>query len=141
MYARTFEISACHFNGTATYDRYQEALAGGPSAAKLLRAVLADCHGHNFVIDVTVRGHAVQRTGELHAYLVSDAELEQVVREWDRTNLSVHPDFVSRRARATTEMMAAILAEKLATHFGARLEWEVRVHETRDIAATARRSA
>ena len=81
MYARTFEISACHFNGTATYDRYQEALAGGPSAAKLLRAVLADCHGHNFVIDVTVRGHAVQRTGELHAYLVSDAELEQVVRD------------------------------------------------------------
>ena len=133
-YEREFTLQSCHFNSKETYDRYERAIkpmVGTESARQDLLAVLKDIHGHNFKVKVI-------GTRELMAdddcVVVWDEELDKLVSEWDRTNLSVHPDF--KGFRATTEVMAVLLKEKLAKKWQ-DVHWVVVVEETRDIRAVA----
>jgi len=133
-YEREFVLQSCHFNSQQTYEKYNAALLARNEDRKLtidsLFEVLPDIHGHNFTVlvvgdvDATIKDPVV----------VWDEDLDKLVNEWNRTNLSVHPDFEGYRA--TTEVMAMLLKRKLSKRWP-KVAWVVAVRETDDIRAVA----
>lgn len=85
-------------------------------------------HGHNYSLDVTIRGPIDERTG-----MVMDlAELKRIVGEavverFDHVDLSVDPLF--RERVPTTENIAIAVWELLLPKLGAERLWQVRVWE------------
>jgi 6-pyruvoyltetrahydropterin/6-carboxytetrahydropterin synthase len=85
-------------------------------------------HGHNYTVDVTVRGVIDERTG-----MVMDlAELkrlvgETVVERFDHAELNADPLFRGRVP--TTENLAVAIWELLAPKLGRERLWQVRVWE------------
>lgn len=135
IYERTFWLQAAHFNSQLSYDCVW-ALAKEPGTKGLRRdealSLCRDVHGHNFRITVMLEGDPVKGKSP---WLVDDVQLAQVVMEWDNTNISLHPDFMGPRWRATTELMAHVLYAKLWDVFGPIVR-AVTVNETHDISAT-----
>lgn len=85
-------------------------------------------HGHNYTLDVTIRGPIDPQTG----MVVDLAELKRIVGEtvvdrFDHADLSVDPLFRGRVA--TTENIAIAVWELLAPKLGADRLWQVRVWE------------
>jgi 6-pyruvoyltetrahydropterin/6-carboxytetrahydropterin synthase len=85
-------------------------------------------HGHNYTLDVTVRGPIDPRTG----MVIDLSELkgivtESVVSRFDHADLSADPVFRGRVA--TTENIAIAVWELLAPKLGADRLWQVRVWE------------
>lgn len=135
-YKRTFRFSAAHFNELWCYQTVWELDMCTPDRAGLLR-LLSEVHGHNFFVVVTVVGMMDIDEAQVSDWLIDDLALEKVVMEWANINLSVHPDFMSIRARATTERMAAILLRKLRAKFSRHVHVRgVEVWETDDIVAS-----
>lgn len=102
--------------------------------------LLKDIHGHNFRIDVEIRTHFVENEfNPSKAWLVDDEKLMNIVMAWDNMNVSMHPDFLDKKLRATTENMAIVLLLKLreAQIYTQKVNIRVRVHETDDIYAEA----
>jgi 6-pyruvoyl-tetrahydropterin synthase len=134
QYVRTYRFSAAHFNSSATYQLvWGWSDCGGDAYCRqdVVMLALADIHGHNFKIEVHVSG-SVPKEG----WLIDDVELEKVVMEWANTNLSMHPDFIDRKLRATTENMASLLYQKLNNGRFPAVEIDtVIVRETKDIFA------
>lgn len=96
--------------------------------------MLSCIHGHNFRIEIEIHAPIYERNAD---WVVDDAELQRIVAEWDGKNLSVHPDFLTPRIRATTENMADILLNKLINKVkGSKLAFTVTVHETDEISAS-----
>lgn len=143
IYERKFMLQSCHFNSSLTYDKYEQANCmvlehdhGVKEVRRIFNEVMADIHGHNFI--VTVTGNKQFVDGE-SCVVVWDEELEAMVRAWDRTNLSVHSDFVNcvgPYRRATTETMAYLLQKKLLKKWP-DVFWNVSVQETPEIMAVA----
>lgn len=85
-------------------------------------------HGHNYTLDVTVRGPIDARTG-----MVMDlAELKRVVGEtvverFDHADLNQDPLFRGRVP--TTENLAVAVWDLLETKLGLERLWQVRVWE------------
>jgi len=135
-YVRTFTLQSAHLNSAHAYQILWDAAdnkGGRVAAADVLDAMLA-CHGHNFKIVVELAGVKPINV----PWLVDDVRLTSIVMSWDNVNLSVHPDFLNFRLRATTENMAAVLIDKLRDALGnAALVKSVTVHETADIYAVA----
>jgi 6-pyruvoyltetrahydropterin/6-carboxytetrahydropterin synthase len=90
---------------------------------------LTSVHGHNYTLEVTVRGAVDERTG-----MVMDlAELkwvvgEAVIQRFDHANLNEDPLFAGG-AIPTTENLARVLWELLAPKLGADRLWRVRLWE------------
>ncbi len=85
-------------------------------------------HGHNYTLDVTIRGAIDPQTG----MVVDLAELKRIVGEtvvdrFDHADLSADPLFRGRVA--TTENIAIAVWDLLAPKFGADRLWQVRVWE------------
>lgn len=85
-------------------------------------------HGHNYTLDVTVRGPIDERTG----MVVDLAELKRVVTEtvvdrFDHADLNADPLFRGRVP--TTENIAVIVWGLLAAKLGLDRLWRVRVWE------------
>jgi len=138
-YTRTFTFSAAHFNGERTYQNYYTWLdwiecrnvLSRDEAITLIDLVLRDCHGHDFKVEIDAAGKPDAR-----GILVLDEELEQQVKRWDRTNISIMPEFVERRCRATTEAMAEDLHGRLMLLYP-NVTFTVKVWEVPDLYATA----
>ena len=85
-------------------------------------------HGHNYALEVTVRGPIDSETGmvinltELKA-VVNDA----VIRRFDHADLSADPLFRGRVA--TTENIAITVWDLLVDKLGAERLWQIRVWE------------
>ena len=85
-------------------------------------------HGHNYTLDVTVRGPIDATTG-----MVMDlAELKRIVGEtvverFDHADLNADPLFRGRVP--TTENLAIVVWELLQPKLGAERLWQVRVWE------------
>jgi 6-pyruvoyltetrahydropterin/6-carboxytetrahydropterin synthase len=85
-------------------------------------------HGHNYALDVTVRGPIDATTG-----MVMDlAELKRIVTEtvverFDHADLNADPLFRGRVP--TTENLALVIWELLEPKLGAERLWQVRVWE------------
>jgi 6-pyruvoyl-tetrahydropterin synthase len=99
------------------------------SALEVVQRFFRGMHGHTFYVTVDVLRAEVNADG----FVVDDVQLEALVMEWHRVNLSAHPDFLLDRIRATTESMASILAHKI--HDRLKVRTRVRVQETADISA------
>lgn len=109
-YTRRYVLQACHFNGAAEYAQLADAMRSSSSDKEAaLWQCLRGSHGHNFKVEVIVEGPIIGDDG----YLVDDELITQTVMAWDNCNLSVHPDFMQRGLRATTENMVRLLIEKL----------------------------
>jgi 6-pyruvoyltetrahydropterin/6-carboxytetrahydropterin synthase len=85
-------------------------------------------HGHNYTLDVTVRGRIDPQTG----MVIDLAELKRVVGEtvvdrFDHADLTADPLFRGRVP--TTENIAITVWELLAPKLGADRLWQVRVWE------------
>jgi 6-pyruvoyltetrahydropterin/6-carboxytetrahydropterin synthase len=85
-------------------------------------------HGHNYTLDVTVRGAIDPRTG----MVIDLAELKRVVSEtvverFDHADLNADPLFRDRVP--TTEHIAIAVWELLVAKLGADRLWQVRVWE------------
>lgn len=118
-------------------------LHSGMLSAEENRAVYGKCnnpygHGHDYVMDVTVRGEVDERRGRLISIEALDQFVQVVVlKNFDRRNLNVE---VSEFATMvpTTEMLAAVIARRLRAAWpvafggsGARFE-KLRIGETRN---------
>jgi 6-pyruvoyl-tetrahydropterin synthase len=139
VYRRTFRFAAAHFNSLWAYQRVWDV---GPQGCgftvEQLMRLLGDIHGHNFRVELVLQGIF----GRDESWLVDDVVLDKIVMEWANTNLSVHPDFVKRRLRATTEQMALVLYDKLVGRLHGLPHVEaVTVYETDDISATVEHGA
>lgn len=89
---------------------------------------LGAAHGHNYTLDVTIRGPIDPRTG----MVVDLAELKRVVTEtvvdrFDHADLNADPLFRDRVP--TTENLALVIWELLRAKLGAERLWRVRVAE------------
>jgi 6-pyruvoyltetrahydropterin/6-carboxytetrahydropterin synthase len=85
-------------------------------------------HGHNYTLDVTVRGPIEPQTG----MVIDLSELKAVVTEtviarFDHADLNADPAFRGRVP--TTENIAIVVWELLAPKLGAERLWQVRVWE------------
>lgn len=85
-------------------------------------------HGHNYTLDVTVRGPIDERTG----MVVDLGELKRIVGEtvverFDHADLNADPLFRGRVP--TTENLARAVWELLAPKLGAERLWQIRVWE------------
>jgi 6-pyruvoyltetrahydropterin/6-carboxytetrahydropterin synthase len=85
-------------------------------------------HGHNYIVDVTVRGPIDGETG----MVIDLAELksivgETVVERFDHADLNRDPAFRGRVP--TTENVAITIWELLAPKLGTERLWQVRVWE------------
>jgi 6-pyruvoyltetrahydropterin/6-carboxytetrahydropterin synthase len=89
-------------------------------------------HGHNYALDVTVRGPIDPETG----MVIDLAELKRIVHDcvverFDHANLNDDPLF---RARVpTTENVAIAVWDLLEPKLGAERLWQVRVWEDRTL--------
>ena len=135
-YQRQFILQSCHFNGASEYAAFQQAQALWNSdpykAYALLRQAARNTHGHNFAVQITVRADP---EFSFKDWLVDDIALEEVVREFDNQNLSLHPAF--EKMRATTENLAELLAGRIAAILPRAMRVSVDVQETRDIHAVS----
>jgi 6-pyruvoyltetrahydropterin/6-carboxytetrahydropterin synthase len=85
-------------------------------------------HGHNYTLDVTVRGPIDERTG----MVIDLAELKHIVEDtvvtrFDHADLNADPVF--RERVPTTEHIAQVIWELLAPKLGGDRLWQVRVWE------------
>jgi 6-pyruvoyltetrahydropterin/6-carboxytetrahydropterin synthase len=85
-------------------------------------------HGHNYTVDVTVRGPIDERTG----MVIDLSELKRIVGEtvvdrFDHADLNA--DALFRNRVPTTENIALVIWDLLAAKLGAERLWQVRVFE------------
>ena len=85
-------------------------------------------HGHNYTLDVTIRGSIDERTG----MVIDLGELKRIVNEtvvdrFDHADLNADPAFRGRVP--TTENIAIAVWELLAPKLGPDRLWQVRVWE------------
>ena len=90
------------------------------SAAHHLRGYAGACanpHGHNWEIEVFVRGEGLDRTGFLVDFRELKARLRSVLGELDHRDLNALPVFLRRNP--TSENLAHYLFDSLAERFDA----------------------
>ncbi|MGH7308541.1 MAG: 6-carboxytetrahydropterin synthase [Candidatus Rokuibacteriota bacterium] len=85
-------------------------------------------HGHNYTLDVTVRGPLDERTG----MVIDLGELKRIVTDtvierFDHADLNA--DSLFRGRVPTTENLAVVLWELLAPKLGTERLWRIRVWE------------
>jgi len=117
---------------------YEVSITAHFSAAHRLKGYRGACaavHGHNWEVEVFVRGERLNRTGILMDFRKLKEAVRQAVATLDHADLNSLPAF--RAANPTSENIARLLYERLAprlTRGGRRLA-RVRVRETPGSAA------
>lgn len=138
-YQRFNGIHISHFNTAREYELFAEVAlcADADKANENLMRCLEGTHGHSLCVDFVIESDSVSLDG----YLVASEELEAIVNELRNRNLSVHPWFVARGFRATTENIVDLIHARCAAAFGKRLgdadaTIDVTVWETAEIYAS-----
>lgn len=87
-------------------------------------------HGHNYTLEVAVRGDVDPLTGMVMNLTTLNEVIEaEVVRQLDHKNLSLDlPEF--RETNATAENIAVFIWKSLQGKLPPGLLWEVTLHET-----------
>ncbi|MBI4590003.1 MAG: 6-carboxytetrahydropterin synthase [Candidatus Rokubacteria bacterium] len=117
---RRFSFSAAH--------RYRRP-EWSPEENRTAFGNLTQVHGHNYALEVTIRGAVDERTG----MLMDLAELKRVVGEaviqrFDHSDLNEDP-FFAGGTLPTTENLARAIWELLAPKLGSDRLWRVRLAE------------
>ncbi len=106
-------------------------------------AVYAKCanpngHGHNYVLEVTLKGNVDPRTGMvLNLTEMKRITNEQVVNQVDHKHLNYDVSWL-KGVIPTAEMLAIIFWEQLEIGFPQGLLYEVKLHETENNIAVYR---
>ncbi|MFC1706147.1 6-carboxytetrahydropterin synthase QueD [Planctomycetota bacterium] len=108
------------------------------AAAHALRGYDGRCanlHGHNFTLDVTVKGSTLDGVGMLIDFVELKRKVSCVLEEFDHRNLSEHPALAE--CNATAEHIARYVCDHIACGLpdGVRVH-SVTVHETERACAT-----
>ena len=116
---RIYHFSAAHRLESPTLTSAENAALYGPCART---------HGHNYTLDVTVRGSIDPETG----MVIDLGELKTVVGEtivarFDHADLNTDPAFRGRVP--TTENIAIVVWDLLLAKLGEERLWQVRVWE------------
>lgn len=117
---RRFTFSAAH--------RYWRT-EWGPEENRNVFGTLTQVHGHNYSLEITIRGVVDERTG----MLMDLTELKRVVgeiviRRFDHSDLNEDPLFASGTI-PTTENLARRIWELLSPKLGPERLWRVRLWE------------
>ena len=113
---------------------YELGITTNFSAAHHLVAYPGSCavlHGHNWKVEIFVRGNALDELGMLVDFKVLKADVHELMAELDHTDLNTHPEFVD--SNPTSERIALFLYRRLtsSTPEGALHQISrVTVHET-----------
>lgn len=135
-YYRKVVIGCAHFNGEKTYEHYNRYVINKEFEKDLRQAlfhleeVVKDLHGHNFVVEVWAKGKSRQLDEQ--NFFVDDLWIEDTVKEWDRTNLTLldeFRDYRKDRQRVSLEVMVLVLTTKIKKKYP-ELRITVRIHET-----------
>ncbi|KAL0099323.1 hypothetical protein PUN28_020114 [Cardiocondyla obscurior] len=88
-------------------------------------------HGHNYTVEVTVRGPVDPLTGMVMNLVDLKNSMQKVLMdEMDHKNIDKQIDYFKERV-STTENVAIYIFEELKTHMtNPELLYEVKVHET-----------
>lgn len=143
-YVRTYAFSAAHFNSRRSYETAWSIVAAHemkdegkpfPDLTSICR-MMRDVHGHNFKCEVAIDGNHLENK---EGWIVDDVALEKAIMEYAGINVSMHPDFMTIKARATTEVLAqAIFDRVMALLEGTSATCvHVKLWETDDIYAVA----
>ena len=84
------------------------------SAAHQLRGYNGDCsklHGHNYRIGAILRAKELDEIGIAVDFKKLKAALDEIILEFDHTNLSENPSFAE--VNPTSEMIAMVIYKKL----------------------------
>jgi 6-pyruvoyltetrahydropterin/6-carboxytetrahydropterin synthase len=94
-------------------------------------------HGHNYVLEVTIRGHVDPKTGVVvNVTAIRDAMQESVIKHVDHRHLN-HDSSLCAGINPTTENLATLFWGVLHQRFG-ELLYELRLYETEKNYATYR---
>lgn len=97
----------------------------------------ARLHGHNYGLEVTVRGPSLNEIGILMDFADLKGRLRALLEELDHTNLNEHPAFQDRTTSA--EHLSRFIYERLAEDLPEGVSMDrVTVHETERASATYR---
>jgi len=111
------------------------------SAAHHLRDYDGQCanlHGHNYVVEITVQGEALDEAGMLIDFSVLKCACDEILDRFDHAYLNELPEFADRNV--TSENLAATICHQLDERLDAPGVgvFEVKLYETEDSATIYR---
>jgi 6-pyruvoyltetrahydropterin/6-carboxytetrahydropterin synthase len=119
---------------TAAHYYYDPALSESDNRRRFGKCANRHGHGHNYRVEVTLRGPTHPDTGMLIDLRELDRLVEERVLEpLDHRNLNVEVEWFMCRL-PTSENLALFVWEQLATPLEGKLE-RVRIHESEDLSA------
>lgn len=95
-----------------------------------------NCHGHNYILFVTVKGEPDPETG----FIINVKELSQIIKEvvvdkLDHTNLNLDVAFIPSSIHPTTENLTKIIWQQLEPHIKGCQLHSIKLQETENIYA------
>lgn len=96
----------------------------------------ANLHGHNWRVEVEVRGKDLGRNGMLMDFTELNRELNAVTGEFDHTVINDHPDFKDGRINPTAETLARYIYDRLTETVNPNQIYRVSVFETDEYVAS-----
>lgn len=93
-------------------------------------------HGHNYKLEVTVKGTPDPMTG----FVIDAKELAKIIKEHvtdklDHSNLNLDVDFIPKNVQPTTEILVVLIWEQLKPHIKSGELHKLKLLETETIYA------
>lgn len=109
------------------------------SAAHMLRGYNGDCsklHGHNYGVVAVLRAKKLDEIGIAVDFKKLKANLDEILNEFDHTNLSDNPLF--KDINPTSEVLAMTIYKKLSAVFNSEnvKVYEIKIRESATSCAT-----
>lgn len=109
------------------------------SSAHQLRGYNGDCsklHGHNYQINAVLRAKELDEVGIAVDFKRLKAVLDDIIKEFDHTNLSDNPLF--KDINPTSEVIAMVIYKKLSKAFNSETVkvYQIKVRESASSCAT-----
>ena len=96
----------------------------------------ANWHGHNYLLEVTVKGEPDPQTGfVIDAKILSKIINEEVVNHLDHMNLNLDVKFIPKNIQPTTENLVILIWNQLKPKISGCELFRVRLQETETISA------
>lgn len=93
-------------------------------------------HGHNYIIEVTVKGEPDPVTGFImDAKKLGSIIKEVIVEKLDHSNLNLDVEFIPNGVQPTTEMLCILVWQQLIPHINGCTLHRVKIRETDSIYA------
>jgi 6-pyruvoyltetrahydropterin/6-carboxytetrahydropterin synthase len=123
---------------SASHRLHSPALSDAENRQLFGKCNLANGHGHNYVLEVTVRGEVDPRTGMvMNLADLKSAISEAIEAEFDHRHLNIDCPSL-KNINPTTENLVVVFWRKLENKLPKGMLYELRLHETENNVATYR---